>query len=136
MAPPSQPSNHDNDHDHDNDNENEQQGSTNVSFAYETISQWTWQAKLGAVVAIYILIMMLSNIMFTDYTAQTKQYFSSIGREDLTREVVPPTTKDIRMAAYQREVLIRELSTNMTIVMSEVRNLRVEVEKLKHSSLT
>lgn len=109
----------------------EQGGGTYVSNAYETISTWSWQNKLAALMGLFVLSSMLGNILFTDYNTQTKDYFKSIGREDVLTQVIPPTATDIRLAQYAREQLITQLASNMTTVLEAVANLRREVDALK-----
>ena len=118
----------------DNGEEPPQQGTGYVSTAYETISTWSWQAKLGVLAAFILCLMMLQNIFLTDYNSQTTTYLKSIGREDMVTQVIPPTVSDIRKAQYVREALIIGLAANMTIVMGELKNLRGEVDALKKKS--
>lgn len=82
------------------------------------------------------VLMILYNMFFRDYTQETKNYLTSIGRKDAIDKVVPKTYDDVIHERMKKELLFDQLLTNVTKLNDEVKYLRYEIQQLKQNQQT
>lgn len=85
---------------------------------------------IWAIVGVFVLFI-LRNMMIRDYKEETKSYLTSIGRKDAIDNVIPKTYKQVMQEKVDKDKLIDSLAKNVTILMSEYKALRSEVDLLK-----
>ena len=103
-----------------------------VSAAYETVSSMSLGGRAAVCGAALLLIMMIINILSTDYTTQTKlALYSSGASQSAIQTILPPTLSEQQAAQYQKQALLGQLASNMTMVTKEISDLRVELSQIR-----
>jgi 2-oxoglutarate dehydrogenase complex dehydrogenase (E1) component-like enzyme len=117
----------------------EQQEDTNATSAYPAHSNCNPRWLL--ILSVFFMIL-FRNLFFRDYNSETKDYLKSIGREDVIDNVIPKTYNEVKAAQTLQEMTFKELVANMTITLSDVKQLQTEMHdmksafhELKHSDL-
>lgn len=105
-----------------------------VSTAYGTLNRMSASARIALAFALLIFVMMFTNMISHDYTAETKWALLRSGASQRQIDtIIPPTQTELQLAAINRAQMLDQLAINMTLVMDELKTLRSEVNGLKAS---
>lgn len=108
-----------------------EEGDPGDNRTFSSFNNLTRRDKIiWAVIAVFVLFI-LRNMMIRDYTAETKSYLTSIGRKDAIDNVIPKTYKQVVQEKLDKDKLLDNLAKNVTILMTEYKALRSEVDSLK-----
>ena len=92
-----------------------------------------WTRRLLLLCGLFFMVMIMRNVFFRDYTAETKSYLTSIGRADVIDSIIPKT--DAELAAERKKTFstFDQLVANMTVVMSQYQQMRDDIDYLKQA---
>ena len=84
-------------------------------------------------VAIFV-ILILRNAFLRDYTHETRDYLTSVGKSDLIDTIIPKTPTELKLEKLGKDELLKQLAQNMTIMMQSMNEMKLEIDKLKNNS--
>jgi hypothetical protein len=84
-------------------------------------------------VAIFV-ILILRNAFIRDYTHETRDYLTSVGKTDLIDTIIPKTQQELRLEKINKDELVKQLAQNMTIMMQSMNEMKLEIDKLKSNN--
>lgn len=90
--------------------------------------------RIAIIIIISFSFILLRNIFFRDYTLETKQYLTSIGREDAIEKIVPPTYSDVVQQKKLEKDQLKLLVMNVTNLALEVSTLKSEMARVKSAT--
>ena len=88
--------------------------------------------KILTVFGILFLLLVFRNALFRDYDNETKTYLTSVGRTDVIDNIIPKTQTQLKLERISKDELLNELANNMTTLITEVQQMKIEIEKLKN----
>lgn len=115
------------------DHNRDAEPSNGVINAYSNVSSSSSNRIFIIIIAIFS-IFLLRNAITRNYNEETKSYLTSKGRTDIVDTIIPKTSTEIRMERLNKDELLKELALNMTIIMSEMNEMKIEINKLKNNS--
>lgn len=100
----------------------------NITTAYPALSNCNprWMLILSV-----FFMMLFRNLFFRDYNSETKDYLKSIGREDAIDNIIPKTRMEVKQAQTLQEMTFKELIANMTITLSDIKQLKTDMNDMK-----
>mmetsp|Transcript_29702 Transcript_29702/g.28407 ORF Transcript_29702/g.28407 Transcript_29702/m.28407 type:complete len:193 (+) Transcript_29702:97-675(+) len=76
------------------------------------------------------------NLLFRDYTGETKSFLTSIGRSDSIEKIVPKTNADLAKEKKSQLSVFDQMKLNLTMVMTQYKGLRADVDRLQGKNVT
>jgi hypothetical protein len=101
-----------------------------VSTAYSSAPASS-SSRFAIVAAVLILLIVIKNVMFVDYTNETKSYLTKIGRADAIENVVPKTASDVRREKFEQQVTIDQLVANVTALTRDNEQMKRDIHDIK-----
>jgi len=84
-------------------------------------------------VAIFV-ILILRNAFMRDYTNETRDYLTSVGKSDLIDTIIPKTQTELKLEKLGKDELLKQLAQNMTIMIATINEMKLEIENLKSTN--
>lgn len=110
--------------------ENEPPNTVNAYGQYNTSNS----KRLLVVGGVLFLVLLFRNAFFRDYNNETRSYLTSVGRTDVIDTILPKTPTELKLEKLGKDELLKQLATNMTIVLEEMNDMKNEIEKLKNNN--
>ena len=87
--------------------------------------------KILIVSGIFFMLLVFRNAIFRDYNNETKNYLTSTGHTDIIDNIIPKTATEIKLERLNKDELLIDLAKNLTTLIDEVQQMKIEIEKLK-----
>jgi len=104
-----------------------------VASAYSSLQTFRGN-RISLVFFALLAMLLMRNLLFRDYSSETKTYLQKIGRSDVIDRVIPPTYSDIAKSKRTQAMTIEDLVKNVTALQSDMSNLRGDLDKMKLAS--
>ena len=103
----------------------------NAVNAYSSSSS---RHKLLLVAVAIFVILILRNAFIRDYTHETRDYLTSVGKTDLIDTIIPKSQQELKLEKINKDELLKQLAQNMTIMMQSLTEMKLDIEKLKNNN--
>jgi hypothetical protein len=95
----------------------------------------TWMTmlsrRLTMVVVLILGLFLLRNMLFKNYTDETKNYLTKIGRSDAIDKVIPKTSDEYANEQQTQYEIFQSLVKNMSVVIDKIDQMEADIKLLK-----